>query len=333
MNSAVDDILICSPNWLGDSIMCMPAIQVYKKRHPTCCIRLLVKPHLQTLWEMHSDIESVMLLGEGLRGIRGAVRSIENHETRLAFIFPNSFRSAFVPFLARIEERVGRPGHRPAKMLTRLIPPCSRESHQACEYLQIVGLNQDEVPLPELDLGGNVGEDEISVSKGENVVGIMPGAAYGPSKRWPADRFIAVGRCLTADHGCRALVFGNHSETQLCETVAAGIGRQAISMGGKTSLPGLAGLLHRCNLVICNDSGGMHLAAAVRTPVVAVFGITDPTKTGPIGNHHRLVFRNDVSHSRELSRNSRKAMSVLNSIQDEEVSRAAVEILEGQTGS
>ena len=333
MNSAVDDILICSPNWLGDSIMCMPAIQAYKKYHPTCCVRLLVKPHLQALWKMHSDIESVILLGDGLGGMRQAVRAIKGYGTRVAFIFPNSFRSACVPLLARVEDRIGRPGHRPSKMLTRVIPPCSRESHQASEYLQIVGLNEHEVLLPELNLGANVGEDDISLSKGERVVGIMPGAAYGASKRWPADRFIAVGRALTSDHGCRALVLGNRSETKLCETVATGIGPQAISMGGKTSLPQLAGLLHRCNLVICNDSGGMHLAATVRTPVVAVFGITDPTKTGPIGGNHRLIFRKDVSHSRELSRNSKHAMSVLSSIKGEEVGRAAMEILEGQAGS
>jgi heptosyltransferase-2 len=333
MRPAPDDIIICGPNWLGDSIMCMPAIQAYKKNHPTCCIRILVKPHLQSLWEMHSDVESVLLLGGGLQGMHRAVRSIRSQATRLAFIFPNSFRSALVPFLAHVDERIGRPGHRPTTMLTRVIPPGSRESHQACEYLQIMGLNHDDVPLPRLELQGEGANDEIGVTDGERAVGIMPGAAYGPSKRWPAHRFIAVGRLLADDHGCRVLVFGNKDETQLCEKVAAGIGQRAINMGGKTSIPRLATMLHKCSLVICNDSGGMHLAAAVRTPVVAVFGVTDPTKTGPIGDHHRLVYRTDVPHSRELGRNSKEAMSVLSSIHDGEVSHVAVEILKGQDGS
>ena len=331
MTSHSEDMLVCGPNWLGDSIMCMPAIQAYRARHPDCRIHILVKPYLQSLWEMHPDIESVLPLGKGLQGVLRAARSIRHNGTRLAFIFPNSVRSALVPVLARVQERVGRRGHRPTMMLTRVVPSAPRESHQAAEYSQILGISEDDIPVPRLEMEDIASGQVIDLSPEESVVGLMPGAAYGPSKRWPVHRFIAVGRALAVNHGCRVLVFGNRSESQLCAKVAAGVGQRAISLGGQTTIPELALMLQSCNVVICNDSGGMHLASAVRTPVVAVFGITDPGKTGPIGDIHRLIYRTDVPHARDLARNSRAAASVLDSILDDEVSRAAVELLKGQS--
>jgi heptosyltransferase-2 len=125
-------------------------------------------------------------------------------------------------------------------------------------------------------------------------------------------------------------VFGSGNETDLCETVTAGIGRKALNLAGQTSLPEFAALLSSCGVVICNDSGGMHLAAAAGAKVVAVFGMTDPAKTGPMGKGHRVICAEGVRQSRDIKRDSSEAAVALKSISADRVAAAAREVLAGK---
>ena len=159
-------------------------------------------------------------------------------------------------------------------------------------------------------------------------MGLLPGAARGPSKQWPPDHFIAVGRQLAARPGCRIVVFGARDEASLCRAVAEGIGPAAITLGGETTLSELAALLGLCRVVVANDSGGMHLAAAAGARVVAVYGLTDPAKTGPIGHGHRIVCAEGRPRSRDIRRNSREAKDALASIRPDRVLEAVMELLE-----
>jgi heptosyltransferase-2 len=114
------------------------------------------------------------------------------------------------------------------------------------------------------------------------LLGLNPGAEYGPAKRWPAERFAAVARAVSRKHGnCAWLAFGGAGDWQLCGDIARLAGEGVMNLAGKTSLRQLMALLKLCRVVLTNDSGPMHVAAALGTPVVVPFGSTSPELTGP----------------------------------------------------
>jgi heptosyltransferase II len=327
-----NNLLICGTNWLGDSVMSMPAIRLLKRRNPSARITILVKPRLADFWKMQSLVDSVIRLNAGLGETLAMAGSIRKLGFGAAYVFPNSFRSAVIPFLAGVPARTGMRGHFRALMLTRVVEPPAvpQKIHQSWEYLEIVGESGvAEVEQPKLDIPSELGAQmaqRFTLGSAE-LIGLIPGAARGPSKRWSEDRFIEVGKGLALTRECRLLVFGSGNETELCETVASGIGRRALNLAGQTSLPELAALLARCRVVICNDSGGMHLAAAAGAKVVAVFGMTDPAKTGPMGKGHRLICAEGVQQSRDIKRDSHEAAAALKSISADRVAAAARELL------
>ncbi|MCE9616409.1 MAG: lipopolysaccharide heptosyltransferase II [Lentisphaerae bacterium] len=320
-------VAVCAPNWLGDCIMAMPALQAFCRRTPGVAITVLTKPGLVPLWRMHADVGAMVELHEGSRGAGRAARALAAAGVEVAYVLPNSFRSALIPMLARIAPRVGLRGHRPPVMLTRVVQPPAApgRKHQVWEYLAIFGAaDVSDVEPPRLQIPAEAAAavaSRFGLGRGavEPVIGILPGAAYGPSKRWPATHFIRAARALVERAGVRVLVLGSKGEQSVCAEVAAGIGPRAMNLAGATTLPELAAVLADCRVVICNDSGGMHLSAAVGTPVVAIFGLTDPGKTGPLGTGHRLVQREGVVQSRDLKRDSPEAREVLASITPERV--------------
>ena len=162
-------------------------------------------------------------------------------------------------------------------------------------------------------------------------VAILPGAARGPSKQWPQEHFVAAAQQIAATHPCRFVILGTPSEAALCEQIAGTLGEAAISLAGKTSLPELTAALARCSTVLCNDSGGMHVAAAVGTRVVALFGMTDPGKTGPLGKGHRVMGAEGGTHSRDIHRESAEAEACLRSIDPGVVGEVVEDVLKGRS--
>jgi len=321
-------ILICGLNWLGDGVMSMPAIQAFKARYPSTEIRMLVKPGQASLWRMHPAVASVEVVEAGLVGVfRSARRLRGGNRPRAAYILPNSFRSALIPFLGLVPERVGLAGHQRVWMLTRvtsLSEPAQR-GHQLLEYFDILGLDRREGDsvMPTLVIPPTVRaeSDALLGTADTPLIGLIPGAARGPSKRWPAESFADVGRRLT-ERGARVAVFGTEAESGICRRVAEGVGPVCVNLCGRTSLPSLAACLSRCRVVVTNDSGGMHLAATVGARVVAVYGLTDPEKTGPIGDGHAVVTAPGARRSRRISRSDRDSQAVLRSITPDLVLKA-----------
>lgn len=285
---------------------------------------------------MHSPVDEVIELHENLTGTLQTAGAVKAQRFEKAFVFPNSFRSALIPFLARVPIRIGMPGHQRAWMLTHVVneeeDTGNDQIHQAWEYVNILGLAEEEVEIdvPRLSVPETVvteSRKRFSMNAEVVWVGIIPGAAHGPSKRWPLDHFIEAGRNLISPEKYRVLVFGTGKDMELCSKVAEGIGEGAVNLAGKTSLSELAALLGLCRVVITNDSGGMHLAAAVGTMVVAVFGATNPEKTGPLGKGHRVIMQEGMKRSRDIERDSPAARESLRSIQPERVHHAVVELL------
>lgn len=329
-------VLIVGVNWIGDSVMAMPALQAYRRLHPAAHIALLVKPPLAGLWKLHAVPNQILILREGFRGTLDAVRALRAAAFDQAFVLPHSFRSSFIPWLARIPIRQGMPGHWRDAMLTSVVHPREERSgeHQAWEYMTLL--------CPEA--GGTLDHPALSLSSdaietartrlagtAQPLIGLIPGAARGPSKEWPTEHFIELGRALAKRHRAGLVVMGGPQEVALCTRVAEGIGRAAVSFAGKTNLPEWIALLKVCDTVVANDSGGMHLAAAVGTPVVALYGITDPSKTGPLGRACRIL-QQSTHRSRDVARDSAEARTALAAITPEQAFDAVTDLLAASGG-
>ncbi|MEI6972673.1 MAG: lipopolysaccharide heptosyltransferase II [bacterium] len=331
-----DSTLFSGVNWLGDSIMTMPAIREFRRRHPAGMLAMLSKPALIPLWKMSPAIDIVIELRPGPDGAFRASTAVRREGFERAFVMTQSFRSALVPFLAGVPARIGMPGHFRDWMLTAVVSPSAVESrrHQMFEYFDLLNVSSDDSGPPLLAMPQGVEAscrqriERLLPRDGKApLVGVLPGAAHGPSKCWPGDYFREVVIRLTKDHGCRIALFGSARETVVCASIACGVEGCAVDFSGKTSLQELAAMLSMCDVVIANDSGGMHLAAAVNTPVVAVFGLTDPGKTGPIGRGHRILAAERVPRSRDLTPDSKEARDALLSVKPGAVLQAALDLL------
>ncbi|MEK7204806.1 MAG: lipopolysaccharide heptosyltransferase II, partial [candidate division NC10 bacterium] len=164
------------------------------------------------------------------------------------------------------------------------------------------------------------------------VVALNPGSVYGGAKRWPPERFAAVADGLAERRGARILLIGSPQERPILDEVGARMRHPAINLGGRTDLGTLVGLLARTHLLLANDTGAMHVAAAVETPVLAIFGPTDAQATGPLGPHSRIV-RKPVPCSPCLLRECPIDHRCMTRVTVEQVLHAAVELLKNSHGS
>lgn len=319
-----EKILICGVNWIGDTIMSMPAVQRFRAQHPKVEITLLVKPFLEPLWRMNGSADTIQTLDKTKLNLPTA-GILKDNNFDAAFIFPNSFRSGFIPFVARIPRRVGFSGHWRRPMLTHTIPP--PEGHQKHEYEAILGtegpLPPPKIEVPRTEQDWAMQEIE-NLPKGRRIV-FLPGAARGPAKRWPEEHFVKLGRLLS-QQDYSVIISGGEGDTLAGARIASKIGTKALNLTGKTDLLQWAALLREVDLVVCNDSGGMHLAAALGTSLIAIYGTTDPKKTGPLSDKATVV-QNAKRTSRALKPNSKRAVQALATINPETIYLKISEIM------
>lgn len=314
--------LVVSVNWIGDAIMAMPALQVYCNVHPGIELAVFARGALADLWSLHPATSRVIRY-EGRPDVFHPVYHLLRGEGfSTAWILPNSFRSAWMTFRSGIPRRIGVAGGLRAPLLTeRRVAPLPEKTHQAWEYLALMTPEQniEKIPAPELAIPGEL---RTAVAKKfprstKKIIGMIPGAARGPAKRWPAGHFAALANMFVRD-GYDVELYGGLDDRGLCEGIVASVGEHVRNLAGQTSIPEWAALMEGCALVVANDSGGMHLAAALGRPVVALYGITDPEKTGPLGRTC-IVLQNSEIRSRDVARDSADAIKSLASIRPENV--------------
>lgn len=324
-------ILIVGVNWLGDACMTMPALQRFRQHCPDAHLAMLVKPSLTALWHLQPAINEVLTLEPGNAGLWRTAARLRSEAFDTVFLFPNSWRSAIVALLAGIPDRIGAGSGARRSLLTRHVrlSERARTQHQQWEYADILGIPPSgTLPAPALSLSGR---DNIlpPAPPGTRTIGLIPGAARGACKQWPESHFLRTALRIRKTHPhCRFPIFGTAAEAALCQRIADALSDAAISLAGRTTLPQLAATLAACDTVICNDSGGMHLAAAAGTPVVAVYGLTDPAKTGPLGAVHQCIRSDHPRASRDIARDDMEAARVLESIDPERVALAAMQNLQ-----
>lgn len=316
-------ILIIGLNWIGDAVMSMPAIQACRAENPDAHIALLVKPYLKSFWEMHAVPDQILTLEK----MRTTVSAVREYGFDTACILPNSFRSALIPAMAGIPRRIGFCGDHRRFLLTKVVPVAG--GHQSNEYYPIVAPQSAErvKEFPELNIPESAFQTlEKKVPNLGSYAVLMPGAARGASKMWPLDHFEQLARKLLGQTQLNLVFAGGGGDAPACEELKGMLGDRTLSVAGKTSLQEWAALLKGAAVAVANDSGGMHLAAAVDTPVVGIYGITDPDKTGPLARKFRVVQNSQVK-ARDIARNSGLAAEALASISPDQVFNAVRELL------
>ena len=307
-------ILVRGVNWLGDAVMTTPALLRLREKFPDAHITLLTAEKLRELWRHHPAVDETIAF-TGSDSVWQVSKKLRTGNFDLALAFPNSPRSALEVFFARIPHRVGyarawrnlfltqaaptRPGHvqmhkRSAVEIQAIIKQkpevrsqkSEASAHQIHEYLHLVAaLGANPEPLaPQL----TVLPEEIEAAKKKfgldqlaaPIFGLNPGAEYGAAKRWPTEKFIIAAREIQAQTNCHWLIFGGKNDTELATRIA-GANQKAQNLAGHTSLRELMALMKLCRVVLTNDTGPMHVAAALGAPVVVPFGSTSPELTGP----------------------------------------------------
>ncbi len=298
-------VLVRGVNWLGDAVLSLPAVEALRRLYPDATIGVVAPERLAPLWRMQPGVDVVESFeaAPGLAGLRDDLRlagRLRRQGWELALAFPNSFRSALLPALARVPRRVGFATDGRRWLLTDRLTKTDevRGAHQVDQYLALVRSLGYEGPLPPLRLtvdAERLGWAEALLERHQPsggrrpVVGIHPGATYGPAKRWFADRFASVAEAAANELGALVLIFGRPGEAPWAAEAASARPGQVLDVTGHTDVAALAALLAQSDILVCNDSGPMHVAAAVGTPVVALFGSSDPARTGPVGPGHVVV--------------------------------------------
>lgn len=284
--------VVLGVNWLGDTIMSLPALVALKNWMPREELHVVCPGPLTEVLRMAKVAHRVWSWPAGSSNWQ-RVLVLRRIGPKRAILFPNSFRSALVALLAGVPERWGYAGQLRGLMLNRRVPARRRPAgvHQSQHYLELLramGWHGD-VPSPELRVPSEAKAwaREMIEEGGwaRPLIGICPGATYGPAKRWPQERFVEAALRLRRLHGGTVVLTGSPEERKAVSTMASAIGDGCVNLAGDTDLARLAAVLSECQAVLCNDSGPMHLASALRVPVVAVFGSTDPMATHPLGPH------------------------------------------------
>ena len=278
--------LVVAPNWIGDAVMSLPFLRALRMNAPDGRLAVLARRGPAAIYRAEGSADDVL----DVSGLLASARAASRGRFGEAWLLPNSFRSALVPFLARIPQRIGFATDGRAPLLTRGLPPPPRTGHQLRDYdrlLESGGIEPDLAP-PRLAVSSEAADvaafalAKAGLPPNRPLVLLAPGAAFGWTKRWPAERFGRLGRHLLERGFLCAVVIGP-GEEPLAEEARVAAGGYLPVLGADLDPMGIAALAARAIAVVSNDSGPMHLAAAVGTPVVAFFGPTDPGRTGPTG--------------------------------------------------
>ena len=307
----IKTILIRGTNWIGDVIMSLPAVSSVRRTFPGARIAILAKPWVADLYRACPDIDDVIVFqSPGMHdGIGGKIRladELRKENFDLALLLQNAIEAALIAWRARIPLRVGYNSDCRGPLLTHSVQRTReiRRVHQIDYYLEMVkalgfataGKNIHIIPGDDALSAAETILAEQGIQRGDTLIGIAPGASYGPAKMWFPERFAAVADRLTDELSAKIILFGSSGDRERTDHVQRHSAHSLINLAGETALREVIALIHRCDLFISNDSGLMHLAGALGVPLVAIFGSTNPIATSPAGERS-IVIHKDVSCS------------------------------------
>lgn len=301
-------ILIRATNWVGDAIMALPALRAVRKHFADAEIAIVARPYVGDIYRDQGICDQLIPydpkgLHAGWAGRERLAAKIRAQKFDVALLLQNAFDAAWLAWRAKIPERIGYARDGRSFLLTKALPvpkPGEIPAHEKFYYLELLHRAGWLETVPdEKFIGLQISNekrktaDEFLHKSGARPavrrIAIGAGASYGSAKCWPPSRFAEVANRLQSESDADVMLFGTTAEAGVSAAIAAELRRPPIDLTGRTAIADLPALLSQCHIFIGNDSGAMHVAAAVGLPVVAVFGPTDPFGTAPVTPHCSIV--------------------------------------------
>ncbi|MBS1810393.1 MAG: lipopolysaccharide heptosyltransferase II [Acidobacteria bacterium] len=319
-------ILVRGTNWLGDAVMTIPALEQLRASFPQTQITLLAPPRAAEVFSGFPHVDEVvpyLRKEKGRQAFLDAMRFLRNERYDLAILFQNAFEAALLAFLGGVKVRIGYDTQGRGALLTHKLQrlEAHRNRHQTHDYLDVVAeaervcLDREVVTtrqnIPSLIANRKQIQAADALlrraqidSQSQQLIALNVGATNSRAKCWPEDRFAALADRLVAELNARIVLIGAGSERADAEHVIAQMKHKnaATNLAGETSIAELIGLLARCDLVVTNDTGPAHVAAALNKPTLTIFGPTNEFETAPLGTHSALIRVDDIDCARCMHR-------------------------------
>lgn len=298
--------VVRAPNWIGDSILTIPALQSLRTHFPEAEIWIAAREWVADIFSGFEFIQGIIPLQEHShqKSLRAKAAALKAHQFDAGLLLTNSFASSLMFFLARIPERWGYNQDGRRLFLTKAVARTEAQEprHQVYDFLHLVSELGINPLLPELTLPLNpdeiLGAERFLSSQGfdpqQKTVVLNPGAYYGSAKRWPISHYRNLAELLQKHHSANLIIVGSSQERPLAEQISTPMPKKPLILSGKTTLRQLAAIISRASLFITNDSGPMHMANALKIPTIAIFGPTDPRATGPFQQPSAVFFKQAV---------------------------------------
>lgn len=307
-------ILIIAPNWIGDAVMSQPLLANIKANHPHAQIDVLASKWVAPIYRACTQVNQVIEANLEHRQLQWKMRKelakqIQAMQYEASFVLPNSFKSALIPWLANIPFRIGYRGEMRFGLINFSLSNPNKVSRppMAQHYLALSSLLEPRTPLQHLNWTNPslqvTTAAKQSVTLKLNKLGIdqqtiyvlCPGAEYGPSKRWPTEHFERLAKTLMASEpNSHIILLGSKGDHALAQNINASSKDepQLHNWCGETSLDEAIALISMSKAMVSNDSGLMHIGAALHIPQVAIFGSSDPLHTPPLSDKAKVIWLN-----------------------------------------
>jgi heptosyltransferase-2 len=322
--------------------MSMAALREIRRLYPEAHLALFARHWVAGLFEGQGVVDEIISFDNDRSTLKWR-HQLQPYDA--AVLFQNAFEAALLAFLSRIPKRIGYSTQGRGFLLSQKARPRIKQlnRHQVYYYLDLLfqtGVSDlDYLNSPDFqpDISFTATSQsiesanrllkELGIEPSDRLIGINPGAFYGSAKRWLTDRYAALADLLICEKGAKVLIFGSEGERPIAEEIESQMNERPIVLTGRTDLPALMGTMSRCRIFITNDSGPMHLAAALGVPQVAIFGSTDEIATGPFSGK-AVVIHKHVDCSPCLLRDCPKDLRCYKRITVDEVFEKAEGLLE-----
>jgi len=324
-----ESIVFRSPNWLGDAVLATVVLPAIRRRHPGAQLDVIAPRGLVEVFQHSPHVRQVVGIAP-----RDEVDAYRRGRYDRAILAPESFGAAWRAFRGGVPKRMGFATSHRGPLLSRSLPgtQASRARHQVDNYRDLASLDgeplEQDVPRVELEERWKTEAETLWPGGSAPRVAMQPGAAYGPAKRWFPDRFAKLAH-LFSERGYAVALIGGPGDREVVTQVRQACSAPLLDLAGRTGIGVLAAILSRVQLLVTNDTGPMHLAAACGAPTAALFGSTNPIWTRPFGERHR-VLREVVPCSPCYQRRCNFGTLCFERLSVERVFREAVEMLEGK---
>ncbi len=303
MSQLAKKYLVVGPSWVGDMVMAQSLFMDIKQREPECQIDVLAPAWTAALLDRMPQVSELVAgnfnhgklnLGDRIR----LGRELRSKRYSNAILLPNSLKSALVPAIAKIPHRAGFIGEQRWGLLNDIRKLNKKAMPMTVQRFVALGLAKeapvrtvDSIPVPQLVVDQAAAQAVLNqnyLTTDQKILVLCPGAEFGPSKQWPVAHYAEVANHYL-QRGWQVWQLGSDKDLSTCQELDALTGHHTRVLAGKTSLPQAIDLMSFAALVIANDSGLMHIAAALQKKLVAVYGSTDPGHTPPLSKNHAIA--------------------------------------------